>query len=82
MAIYHEQRTVQWGNWGITFMLPQLDRTRNYGDIVGTLYFPCGNQGPCDGFLGSPERKRYEDAVKDWIENGNLPTVVQPYIDS
>lgn len=72
-------RTTEWGNWGITFMNPQPDRTKNFGVIVGQLNFAVGNQGPIDGTIGSPIRQKYENICKAWIDQGELPAGVLPY---
>lgn len=73
MELYHTQRTVYWGHWGIAFGEVQPDLTKNFGRIIGTVYFPVGNGGPVDGTVGSPERLGYQAMVKDWIENGVKP---------
>ncbi len=59
-------RSIQWTNSGITF----IDRK----DIVAVVSFPCGAQGPVDGTLGSPERKKWEAVRESWIEQATLPT--------
>lgn len=58
-------RSVQWGHNGITF----LDRR----DIVAVVRFPTGPQGPIDGLIGSPERKRWQDTCTAWREHATLP---------
>lgn len=70
---YYANRHCEWGNWGIGFYDPQPDPTRNYGVLVARIEFPCGPQGPCDGFLGSPEREAYKRMCRDWTERGILP---------
>lgn len=54
-----------WGHWAISLFVAE-----NYGSEVesffGEISFPVGPQGPVDGLLGSPERRRYEDAIKQW----------------
>jgi hypothetical protein len=66
-------RSAEWGNWGITFF------TRNHASdyapssIAGTLYFPVGARGPMDGFVGSPERQRYQAVIAAWQQRGELP---------
>lgn len=69
MAIYHDQRTVYWGNWGIDFMNPQSDQTRNYGVLVGRIAFPMGKRGPCD----LPKRDQYKEMCRAWIADGIEP---------
>ncbi|SRR6266566_1527619 len=58
-------RTAEWTNWAINFVQEAI--------VVASLDFPCGPQGPCDGFVGSPERKRYQSMVHEWMTNGALP---------
>lgn len=58
-------RTAEWTNWSINF----VDEAK----VTASLYFPCGPQGPVDGFVGSPERKQYQSYVHDWITAGTLP---------
>ena len=74
MAHYHEQRSVEWGHWGITFMRPQSDRTKNFGEIVGHVGFGVGNCGPVDGTVGSPLRAQYREMCRAWVERGVLPS--------
>lgn len=66
-------RQAEWGNWGITFVTRHDVRDYAPASIEGTLYFPVGAQGPVDGFIGSPERLRYQAIVKAWQERGELP---------
>ncbi len=62
-------RKAEWGHWGITLY---------DGDaLVGGVQFPCGPQGPVDGMIGSPERQRYTDAVKAWLERGDVVALMQ-----
>ena len=78
---YHTQRTVEWGHWGITFMEPQPDKTRNYGLIVARVDFACGTRGPIDGTLGSPTRQQYRDMCREWMASGTLPpTAYKPEV--
>lgn len=73
MSDRYTQRTVEWGHWGITFMNPQPDRTKNFGVIVGNLQFPVANgAGPQDGLIGSPQRQHYKDVCQRWIDDGVL----------
>jgi hypothetical protein len=65
-------RQASWGHWGICFFWAVPDAYAP-ARIEGTLYFPCGPQGPQDGFVGSREHQRYADAVKVWREQGTLP---------
>lgn len=74
----HTQRTVQWGHWGITFMDPQPDHTKNYGAIVGTVSFGVGSRGPIDGTLGSPMRQKYLDMCAAWIKDRAIPEGFHP----
>lgn len=70
MGDRYTSRTVEWGNWGITFMEPQPDRTKNHGLIVGTLYFPVGSRGPIDSDPRGPD---YRAICRNWTELGILP---------
>lgn len=71
-------RQTSWGNWGITFY-EMADRalpgeaSPRMAKCHGRYNFPCGPQGPTDGFYGSPERKRYEQMCRDWMNHGVLP---------
>ena len=78
----YTQRTAEWGNWGITFLDVQPDRSKKYGLIIGTLYFPIGTRGPCDGFIGSSERMSYQDVVRNWMDDGTLPAGLVPFTQS
>lgn len=69
----YTQRTVEWGHWGITFMNPQTDRSKNFGKIVGHLSFGVGARGPVDGTSGSPERRHYQKICDAWVSEGTLP---------
>lgn len=66
----YSQRTVEWGHWGITFLSPRPDRTKNFGVIAGYVSFPVSSQGPCDS--GS-HRERFMQMCEAWIERGELP---------
>lgn len=68
MAAYHEQRTVEWGHWGITFMDPNPDRTQNFGRIQGQVSFPIGTRGPIDG-----DKNKYRAMCDAWISNRVIP---------
>lgn len=68
-AAYHSRRTVEWGNWGITFMEPQPDQTKNFGVIVGRVDFPIGIRGPMDGL----RRDYYREICRAWTESGVKP---------
>jgi len=63
-------RTVYWSNWGITFY-----QGNNQSDLtkVKELQYAIGPQGPVDGTIGSPTRKRYEKICAEWVEKGILP---------
>lgn len=65
----YTQRTVQWGHWGITFMNTQPDRTKNFGAIVGNIYFPVGVCGPAD----LPRKNEYLEMCRAWVEDGKEP---------
>jgi hypothetical protein len=65
---YHD-RTVQWGHWGITFMDPQPDRTKNFGVIAGHISFPIGTRGPCD----MDSRMIYRQMCTAWIDRREIP---------
>lgn len=69
----YTRRTVEWGHWGITFMDPQADLAKNFGVIVGTVYFGCGTRGPVDGALGSATRQMYQALCNDWVNHGAAP---------
>lgn len=71
---YHQGRTVEWGHWGITFLDPQPDLTKNFGVIRGTLHFGVGSRGPIDGTVGSPLRTSYQARCNAWMADGVLPT--------
>lgn len=77
MAHYHEQRTVQWGHWGIVFMDPNPHHHQNYGRIIGSLSFPVGTRGPMD----YPKAK-YRAICEAWVERREKPegfTALPPY---
>ena len=74
MHLYHTSRTVEWGNWGITLMDTQPDKTKNYGVIVGFVRFPLGTRGP---FVSPKMQKRFEEICKNWIEFKILPTELE-----
>lgn len=65
----YENRTVEWGHWGITFMEVQPDQTKNYGAIIGHVSFPVGTRGPCD----LPRRAEYKEMCRAWVEDGARP---------
>ena len=73
MQHYHTGRTVEWGNWGIAFMEPQPDTNKNFGVIIGTVYFGVGTRGPVDGTRGSPTRQRYQAMCDGWMQHGIRP---------
>jgi phage terminase large subunit-like protein len=58
-------RSAEWGHNGITFT--------NRGEVIASVLFPCGAQGPIDGLIGSATRKRWEDVVIAWREYAMLP---------
>lgn len=66
-------RQTEWGNWGILFFERNDPKDYAPSKIHGRLNFPVGARGPVDGFLGSPERKRYADAIAAYIKDGTLP---------
>lgn len=70
---YH-QRTVQWGHWGITFMDVQADKTKNFGEIVGTVAFAVSTRGPIDA---GDIRQVYRNMCKAWITDGTIPDKIQ-----
>jgi hypothetical protein len=74
----YTQRTVEWGHWGITFMEPQPDRSKNFGVIAGQVGFGVGACGPVDGCLGSLLRRSYQDMCEAWISRGVLPLTEEP----
>ena len=67
--IRYRQRTVEWGHWGITFMDIQNDLTKNYGNIIGTVFFPIGTRGPCD----LNNRNKYNTMIDQWVNHGIVP---------
>ena len=77
MANQSARRVTEWGHWGLTFSWS--DGGYAPVKIEGQLFFPVGNCGPCDGFLGSPERARYAEIVKAWNERGELPEGLHRY---
>lgn len=74
MSNRYEQRTVEWGHWGITFMNPQPDRSKNFGEIVGQINFPVGTRGPVD----LPKRDEYREMCRAWVEEGVSPAGMVP----
>lgn len=73
----YSERTVEWGHWRITFMDVQADRSKNFGEIVGSISFPVANGcGPQDGLAGSPVRQRYQAMCDAWCRDGMLPETV------
>jgi hypothetical protein len=73
----YNSRTVQWGHWAITFMNPQPDRSKNFGDIVGHVSFPVANGcGPQDA---GAMRETYRAMCSRWIDDGILPEGLVPY---
>ena len=68
MTTRYDSRTVEWGNWGITFMDPQPDRTKNFGVVVWFMPFPVGTRGPVD-----MPRDYYTNICRAWTERGELP---------
>lgn len=73
MADRYTERTIEWGHWGITFMDPQPDRSRNYGVIAGTVSFPAGPRGPVDG-----DRAFYRAMCDAWISDRVVPSGFHP----
>lgn len=57
----------------------QTDHTKNYGEIIGAVYFGVGNQGPVDGTLGSDLRKTYQAMCDRWVNEGVKPEKLVPY---
>lgn len=74
---YH-RRTVEWGNWGITFMEVQPDPTKNYGMIVGFVDFPIGTRGPISGL----KRDYYREICRAWIEQGVEPLAIRKIVET
>lgn len=67
-------RRVEWGNWGITlYEYESTDPHAAMRKCYGRLNFPCGPQGPIDGFLGGAEHRKYRQICEDWQEQGILP---------
>lgn len=69
------RRTVEWGNWGITFLDVQPDHSKNFGIIIGRVGFPIGTRGPVD-----MPRAKWLALCAAWTERGELPALatVQP----
>ncbi len=71
MAVYHERRTVEWGNWGIDFMDENPNLDQNYGKIVGHINFPVSTRGPMDNM---PDQKaKYKAMCDAWIKDRTIP---------
>lgn len=70
----YTERTVEWGNWGILFMDVQPDTTKNFGVIVGNVYFPIGTRGPC-----ATTDPKYKKMCADWIDHGVVPDGISYY---
>jgi hypothetical protein len=62
------ERKASWGHWSLTLWVETPAPM-----VFHNVYFQVGPQGPQDGFLGSPERQRYEAIVKEWVCGGVLP---------
>lgn len=77
---YHIGRTVQWGNWGITFSEKQPDERKNFGVIVGQLPFAVGACGPIDGTIGSEARSRLQAACDAWVRDGTEPAGMVAFV--
>lgn len=75
------ERRVSWGHWGIFFFV--VDYTT--GEMVRgegfNVYFGVGARGPCDGFIGSPEREAYVTMCQRWTKIGEIPEGAQCAID-
>ena len=75
------RRYCEWGHHGITFWERSEEqaaaRSREPGVLHHTVLFPGTAQGPCDGTVGSPERRAYQQLVLDWVEHGRLPETVR-----
>ncbi len=63
-------RSAQWGHWGITFVQWEGDRRPYVPQIMGTVYFGVGSQGPIDA---GPARQRYQELVRAWMSDAVLP---------
>lgn len=68
MADYHTKRTVQWGNWGITFSDPNPNEMQNYGIVVGSVLFPLSTRGPFEG-----SKDKWEAACNAWVSERVKP---------
>lgn len=66
-------RRTEWGNWGILFYEKNNPNDYASSKIHGRLNFPVGTRGPVDGFIGSPEHKRYTEIIKAYMTDGTLP---------
>lgn len=66
-------RESEWGHWGLTF----IQRGPGGRDVLYTISFPVGSQGPMDGYIGSPERERYRALCRRWVHDGELPEGVE-----
>lgn len=67
-------RFTDWGHWGLTFWEGERD---DHPQAIAALPFPVGPCGPCDGWLGSPEREALREKGRLWTERGELPEGAQ-----
>lgn len=63
-------RFASWAHWGISFWTGERGRGPR---AIAEIFFQVGTQGPCDGFVGSPEREAYRAVCRAWTERGELP---------
>lgn len=66
-------RSAEWGNWGITLVQWDTPERPYVPQIIGTVYFGVGSQGPIDGTIGSSTRQGYRDMVAAWMRDGIVP---------
>lgn len=71
----YSQRTVEWGHWGITFMDPQSDSSKNFGAIAGYVPFAVGLRGPVDA---GPVRETYRAMCAAWVAERAIPAGFEP----
>lgn len=76
MTKTESERCAEWGHWGITLYTSAQDGSYASAATAPSyrISFPCGAQGPVDGFIGSPTRKRYRDIIEAWKRDGTVPT--------
>ena len=66
------RRSASWGHWAITLYTGDVWGDYRTAIAVGGVTFPCGPQGPVDGYLGSATREAYRAAIRAWMEHGEI----------